>query len=310
MYKIETLLLIAVAGLAAQLVDGGLGMGFGSTSSTMLIALAGLTPAAASAVVHTAELGTTLASGVAHTRFGNVDWRTAIAIGIPGAIGSFLGATVLVRLSTEAARPVMSLILALIGLNLMLRFARGLTQRKLAEKPHSRGFLAGLGLFGGFVDATGGGGWGPVTTSTLLSAGRSEPRRIVGTVNTAEFLVTMAATLGFAVGMWNDLMANLAGVLALLAGGVIAAPIGAWVVTRMNPIALGGVVGTLIVFLNLPVVLKFLGVDSGLWAVRVAVLIVGAALSVRGVLKARENSRAAGEREGATVVDPEPARLR
>lgn len=310
MYKIETLLLIAVAGLAAQLVDGGLGMGFGATSSTMLIALAGLTPAAASAVVHTAELGTTLASGVAHTRFGNVDWRTAFAIGIPGAIGAFLGATVLVRLSTEAARPVMSLILALIGLNLMLRFARGLTQRKLADKPHSRGFLAGLGLLGGFVDATGGGGWGPVTTSTLLTAGRSEPRRIVGTVNTAEFLVTLAATLGFAVGMWNDLMANLAGVLALLAGGVIAAPIGAWVVTRMNPIALGGVVGTLIVFLNLPVVLKFLGVDSGLWAVRVAVLIVGAALSVRGVLKARENSRAAGEREGATVVDPEPARLR
>ena len=192
----------------------------------------------------------------------------------------------------------------------MLRFARGLTQRKLAEKPHSRGFLAGLGLFGGFVDATGGGGWGPVTTSTLLSAGRAEPRRIVGTVTTAEFLVTMAATLGFAVGMWHDLMANLAGVLALLAGGVVAAPIGAWLVTRMNPIALGGVVGTLIVFLNLPVVLKFLGVDSGLWVVRVLVLVLGAALSVRGVLKARQNSRAAGEREGATVVDAEPARLR
>ncbi len=303
MYKIETLLLIAVAGLAAQLVDGGLGMGFGATSSTMLIALAGLTPAAASAVVHTAELGTTLASGVAHTRFGNVDWRTAFAIGVPGAVGAFLGATVLVRLSTEFARPVMSLILALIGLNLMLRFARGLTQRKLAAKPHSRGFLAGLGLFGGFVDATGGGGWGPVTTSTLLSAGRSEPRRIVGTVNTAEFLVTLAATLGFAVGMWNDLMANLAGVLALLLGGVIAAPIGAWVVTRMNPIALGGVVGTLIVFLNLPVVLKHLGVDSGLWVVRIAVLVVGAVLSVRGVLKARENSAAASRAEGATVVD-------
>lgn len=310
MYKIETLLLIAVAGLAAQLVDGGLGMGFGATSSTMLIALAGLTPVAASAVVHTAELGTTLASGVAHTRFGNVDWRTAFAIGIPGAIGAFLGATVLVRLSTEAARPVMSLILALIGLNLMLRFARGLTQRKLVGKPHSRGFLAGLGMFGGFVDATGGGGWGPVTTSTLLYAGRAEPRRIVGTVTTAEFLVTTAATLGFAVGMWNDLVANLAGVLALLAGGVVAAPIGAWVVTRMNPIALGGVVGTLIVFLNLPVVLKFLGVDSGLWVVRVLVLVLGAALSVRGVLKARQNSRAAGEREGATVVDAEPARLR
>lgn len=305
MYKIETLLLIAVAGFAAQLVDGGLGMGFGATSSTMLIVLAGITPAAASAVVHTAELGTTLASGAAHMRFGNVDWRTAFAIGIPGAIGAFIGATVLVRLSTESARPVMSLILALIGLNLMLRFARGLTQRKLADKPHSRTFLAGLGLFGGFVDATGGGGWGPVTTSTLLSAGRAEPRRIVGTVNTAEFLVTLAATAGFAVGMWNDLVANLAGVLALLVGGVIAAPVAAWLVTRMNPIALGGVVGTLIVFLNLPVVLKFLGMTDGLWVVRVLVLIVGAALSVRGVLKARSNSRAASEREGATVVEPD-----
>lgn len=309
MYKLETLILIAVAGLAAQLVDGGLGMGFGVTSSTILIGLAGLTPAAASAVVHTAELGTTLASGVSHTRFGNVDWRTAFAIGIPGAIGAFLGSTLLVRLSTEAARPIMSLILALIGLNLMWRFSRGLTQRKAAQRPHSTGFLAGLGLFGGFVDATGGGGWGPVTTSTLLSAGRAEPRRIVGTVNTAEFLVTLAATLGFAIGMWHDLVANLAAVVALLVGGMIAAPLAAWLVTRMNPIALGGVVGTLIVFLNLPVVLKFLGVTSGLVLVRVAVLAIGGALSWRGVRKARANSRAAAEREGATgsVVEPTPA---
>lgn len=309
MYKLETLVLIALAGLAAQLVDGGLGMGFGVTSTTMLIMLAGLTPAAASAVVHTAELGTTLASGVAHTRFGNVEWRTAFAIGIPGAIGAFVGSTLLVRLSTEAAKPIMSLILALIGLNLMLRFARGLTQRKLAAKPHSKTFLAGLGLFGGFVDATGGGGWGPVTTSTLLSAGRSEPRRIVGTVNTAEFFVTLAATLGFAIGMWQNLVSNLAAVLAVLAGGVIAAPIAAWLVNRMNPIALGGLVGSLIVALNMPVVLKAVGVDQHLWVVRLVVLLIGAALTVRGVRKARENSRAASEREGVTVVEPQPARL-
>lgn len=307
MYKLETLLFIAVAGLAAQLVDGGLGMGFGVTSTTILILLAGISPAAASAVVHTAELGTTLASGIAHTRFGNVDWRTAFAIGIPGAIGAFLGSTLLVRLSTEAAKPIMSLILALIGLNLMLRFARGLTQRKLAAKPHSKTFLAGLGLFGGFVDATGGGGWGPVTTSTLMSAGRSEPRRIVGTVNTAEFLVTLAATLGFAIGMWNDLVANLAAVLALLAGGVIAAPIAAWLVNRMNPIALGGLVGSLIVALNLPVVLKAVGVDQHLWVVSVVVLLIGAALTWRGVLRARRNSAAASRAEGATVVVDEQA---
>ncbi|OFP35561.1 MULTISPECIES: sulfite exporter TauE/SafE family protein [unclassified Corynebacterium] len=303
MYKLSTLTLIAFAGLAAQLVDGGLGMGFGATSTTILVMLAGLGPAAASAVVHTAELGTTLASGVAHWRFGNVDWKVVAAIGVPGAVGSFVGATVLARLSTEAAQPVMSLILALIGLNLMIRFSRGLTQRKLAAKPHSKQFLGGLGLFGGFVDATGGGGWGPVTTSTLLAAGRSEPRRIVGTVNTAEFLVTAAATLGFAIGMWHDLVANLAAVAALLVGGVIAAPIGAWLVSRLNPVLLGGVVGTLIVFLNLPKVLDALGVPGdGLWAARVAVLVVGVLLSWRGVQRARTSQ---AKTPGPVSEDPQ-----
>lgn len=297
MRNLTTLLLIAVAGLAAQLVDGGLGMGFGVTSTTILIALAGLTPAAASAVVHTAELGTTLVSGISHTRFGNVDWKTVAAIGIPGAIGSFAGATVLSKLSMESARPLMSLILAVIGLNLLLRFARGLTKRKTDAQPHSKAFLGGLGLFGGFVDAAGGGGWGPVTTSTLMAAGRSEPRRIVGTVNTAEFLVTAAATAGFAIGMWEDLTANLAAVLALLAGGMIAAPLAAWLVTRMNPILLGGFVGALILALNLPVVLAAVGLDQNLWVVRVLVLAIGAILSWRGVVTARANSRAASERE-------------
>lgn len=303
MRNLTTLLLIAVAGLAAQLVDGGLGMGFGVTSTTMLIALAGLTPAAASAVVHTAELGTTLVSGISHTRFGNVDWKTVAAIGIPGAIGSFAGATVLSKLSMESARPLMSLILAVIGLNLLLRFARGLTKRKTDAQPHSKAFLGGLGLFGGFVDAAGGGGWGPVTTSTLMAAGRSEPRRIVGTVNTAEFLVTAAATAGFAIGMWEDLTANLAAVLALLAGGMIAAPLAAWLVTRMNPILLGGFVGALILALNLPVVLAAVGLDQNLWVVRVLVLAIGAILSWRGVVTARANSHAASEKEGAGGVN-------
>ena len=298
----QTLLLIAMAGFAAQLVDGGLGMGFGVTSTTMLIMLAGLTPTAASAVVHTAELGTTLVSGVAHWRFGNVDWRTAFAVGIPGAVGAFAGALLLSRLSMEHARPVMSLILAAIGINLMLRFARGLTRRKLSPKPHTKRFLGALGLAGGFIDATGGGGWGPVTTSALLSAGRSEPRRIVGTVNTAEFLVSSAATAGFIVGMWNQLLSNLAAVVALLIGGVIAAPIAAWLVSRINPIILGGVVGTLITVLNAPVVLESVGLDQHLWAVRVLVLAIGAVLSWRGVMKARANSKAASELEGATVT--------
>lgn len=301
MNRMVTLILIAVAGLAGQLVDGGLGMGFGVTSTTMLIMLASLGPAQASAVVHTAELGTTLVSGFSHWRFGNVDWRVVAAIGIPGSIGAFVGATVLSNLSTEAAKPIMSLILAAIGINLVWRFSRGIVRRKAADSPHSKPFLGVLGLFGGFIDATGGGGWGPVTTSTLLSAGRSEPRRIVGTVNTAEFFVTAAATTGFVIGMWEDLVANLAAVLALLVGGVIAAPLAAWLVTHLNPILLGGVVGTLIVTLNLPVVLKALGVGASvLVAVRVVVVVAGAALAIRGWKRARENSRTAAEKEGAS----------
>ncbi|MDO5511912.1 sulfite exporter TauE/SafE family protein [Corynebacterium sp.] len=275
-----TLLLIALAGLAAQLVDGGLGMGFGVTSTTILIALAGLGPAQASAVVHTAELGTTLASGISHWRFGNVDWKVVRRLAIPGAIGAFAGATVLSNLSLEAAVPLTATILSLIGANLVWRFSRGRVRRNVGGE-HSRGFLGGLGLFGGFIDASGGGGWGPVTTSTLLTVGRAEPRRIVGTVNTAEFLVTAAATVGFAIGLWDDLVANMAAVAALLIGGVIAAPIAAWLVTRTNPAALGGIVGTLLVAINLPRVLP-VG-----WGGVVLLVLVGLGLSWIGYLRSR-----------------------
>ena len=287
------LLLIAVAGLAAQLVDGGLGMGFGATSTTILIALAGLGPAQASAVVHTAELGTTLASGLSHWRFGNVDWRIVLALGGPGAVGAFGGAWGLSQLSTAAARPWTALVLVAIGANLAWRFSRDRRSAVRTGREYRRGFLGGLGLFGGFIDASGGGGWGPVTTATLLSVGRSEPRRVVGTVNTAEFLVTAAAVAGFGLGLWDDLVANAAAVGALLVGGVIAAPIAAWLVTRTNPAALGGVVGTLLVVLNLPAALSLVGVThpGAIAAVRCCALIVGAGLAWRGMRRSRRRIR-------------------
>ena len=298
-----TLLLIALAGLAAQLVDGGLGMGFGVTSTTILIALAGLGPAQASAVVHTAELGTTLASGISHWRFGNVDWKVVRRLAVPGAVGAFAGATVLSNLSTEAAAPLTAMILSLIGVNLVWRFSRGRIRREGGGE-HSRGFLGGLGLFGGFIDASGGGGWGPVTTSTLMTLGRTEPRRIVGTVNTAEFLVTAAATLGFVIGLWDDLVANLAAVLALLIGGVIAAPIAAWLVTRTNPAALGGIVGTLLVALNLPKVLP-LG-----WGGVALLVVLGLALSWVGYRRSVTARAAAGEPVTGSASEPQGQEVR
>lgn len=292
----RTLIFIALAGFAAQLVDGGIGMGFGVTSATILL-LAGLGPAQASAVVHVAELGTTFISGASHWKFGNVHWPTVFTLGLPGAVAAFAGATVLSRVSLDAAEPFTSAILATVGANLVWRFSRGRTRRDPeAGRGHSKPFLTVLGLVGGFVDASGGGGWGPVTTTTLMALGRQRPRTIVGTVNTAEFLVTLGATLGFVVGLWTDLVQHVGSAVALLIGGAIAAPISAWLISRINPVALGGLVGTAIVLFNLPKVF-----DIPAWVLGVLAL-AGIALTVRGFLRYRSM---ASQREDHTLtVEP------
>jgi uncharacterized membrane protein YfcA len=221
-------------------------MAYGVTSSTLLL-VAGLAPASASASVHLAEIGTTLAAGAAHWRFGNVDWRVVVRIGVPGAAGAFAGATLLSSISTEAAGPWMSGILLALGMYLLVRFARPVVTR--AAGPLRRRFLAPLGLVAGFVDATGGGGWGPVATPSLLVSGRMEPRKVVGSVDAAEFVVAGAASIGFLVGLgtggfvWST-------VVALLAGGIVAAPIAAWLVRIVPAQLLGAGVGGLIVLTN------------------------------------------------------------
>ncbi|GAA1876534.1 sulfite exporter TauE/SafE family protein [Myceligenerans crystallogenes] len=243
----RTLILLALVGLGAQLVDGSLGMAYGVTSTTLLLAI-GTNPAAASATVHLAEIGTTLASGASHWRFGNVDWKVVLKIGLPGAVGAFAGATFLSTLSTEVAKPVMSLILLGLGLYVLLRFTvQGLPAR--SEKPLRKRFLTPLGLVGGFMDATGGGGWGPVGTPALLASGRMEPRKVIGTVDTSEFLVAIAASTGFFIGLAGEGIDG-AWVVALLLGGLIAAPIAAWLVRHVPPRVLGSLVGGVIVLTN------------------------------------------------------------
>ncbi|AKK07064.1 putative permease [Corynebacterium mustelae] len=264
-------MLIVIAGAIAQLVDGGLGMGFGVTSTTIL--LLSMTPAHASAVVHAAEVGTTLASGLAHWRFGNVNWRIVFRLGLPGAVGAGVGATVLSHISANAAQPITAIILALVGANLLWRFSRGRI-RKPSSRQYSTPMIVALGTVGGLVDATGGGGWGPMTTSTLLALGKDEPRRVIGTVNTAEFLVATAATIGFVIGLWDQLDTHLFAIGQLMLGGVIAAPVAAWLVTKVNPIILGGFVGTALIALNLPV----------LWPVAV---VAGIILTRRGIKRSR-----------------------
>ncbi|WP_047868681.1 sulfite exporter TauE/SafE family protein [Nocardiopsis sp. RV163] len=244
----RTLVLLAVAGFFAQLVDGSLGMAYGVTSTTLLL-LFGTNPAAASATVHLAEIGTTLASGVSHWKLGNVDWKVVRRIALPGAIGSFAGATFLSWLSTEAAAPIMSGILLALGLYILIRFTAWGTPTRNLDKPLRRRFLTPLGLVGGFVDATGGGGWGPVGTPALLASGRMEPRKVVGTIDTSEFIVALAASLGFLVGL-GAAGINVGWVLALLISGIVAAPVAAWIVRYIPPRILGSLVGGLIVLTN------------------------------------------------------------
>ena len=306
----RSLILIALAGAAAQLVDGGIGMGFGVTSTTILL-LAGLGPATASAVVHTSELGTTLVSGISHWRFGNVHWPTVLKLGVPGGLSAFLGATVLSSLSLEAAAPVTSAILIVMGLNLVWRFSRLRPRAESApRRAHSIPFLAGLGVVGGFIDASGGGGWGPISTSTLLAVGREQPRRIVGTVNTAEFLVTFGATAGFIVGLWDEIVANAAAVAALLIGGTITAPLAAWLISRINPTLLGGFVGTAIVALNLPRALGWLLPHAAIVGLQVAVLVAGVGLTVWATRRRKRLEKLSEEQEGSAKAQPGTARER
>lgn len=241
------LLLVALAGFGAQLVDGSLGMGYGLTSSTLLIAI-GLTPVMASASVNLAQIGTTAVSGFSHGKLGNVDKVVFRRIAIPGAIGAFAGALVLAHVSTNLARPWASSLLLVLGIYVLWRY---LTHRRTVlrkGRPRTQ-FLAPLGLIGGFVNSTGGGGWGPVSTPALLATGRMAPNRVVGTVNAAEFVVTLAACVGFFVGLGLGAVDPRI-VLPLMIGGMIAAPVAAWVAKRLPMRIMGVAVGGLIIFTN------------------------------------------------------------
>jgi uncharacterized membrane protein YfcA len=289
---VKTLVLLALVGLGAQLVDGSLGMAYGVTSSTLLLAI-GTNPAAASATVHLAEIGTTLASGLSHWRFGNVDWKVVAKIGIPGAVGAFAGATFLSNLSTEVAAPVMSLVLLALGVYILVRFTlRGIDRRHLG-KPMRKRFLGPLGLVAGFVDATGGGGWGPVGTPAILASGRMEPRRVIGSIDTSEFLVALAASLGFLFSLGAQGI-DATWVLGLLAGGLVAAPIAAWLVRHIPPRLLGSLVGGVIVVTNARTILRsdWLDAPDGVRAVVYAALYAIWALAVAHSWRKHRQDRA------------------
>jgi uncharacterized membrane protein YfcA len=227
-------------GFAAQLVDGALGMAYGQISSTMLISM-GVPPAAASAGVHTAETFTTAVSGISHVAHRNVDWRLFFRIVIPGVIGGVLGAYVLTQVDAGTAKPFVLTYLTALGLYL---FYRGIMHRHTERQPK---VVAPLGLVGGFLDAAGGGGWGGIVTSNLLVQG-SNPRKTIGTVNTAEFFLTITISATFVATLgWKAFTVATTG---LLLGGVVAAPFGAWIAKRINPDVLLAFVGALLTLVS------------------------------------------------------------
>jgi uncharacterized membrane protein YfcA len=213
------------AGFVAQLIDGALGMAFGVISTTLLVTL-GVQPAAASATVHTVECATTGVSGLSHMIHKNVDWKMLFRLALPGVMGAAFGAYVLSNIDASVAKPFVLAYLAIIGLHLIYRSIRYPPTHKAPR------IIEPLGLAGGFLDAAGGGGWGPVVTGNLLVQG-AEPRRTIGTVNTAEFLVTVTASATFIATLgWQ---AFTLATLGLLIGGVVAAPLAAVVARRVRP---------------------------------------------------------------------------
>lgn len=217
-FDLAALLPFIAIGFAAQAVDGALGMAFGVISNTLLVGVLGVPPALASQRVHAVECFTTATSGISHLLHGNIDKVLFFKLLIPGMIGGILGAYVLTSLDAEVVKPFVLAYLTAIGLMLLWRGIKYPPQTRPAK------VVAPLGLIGGFLDAAGGGGWGPVVTSNLLIQG-ADPRKVVGTVNAVEFFLTVTISVTF---IYHLGFADLAGAtLGLLIGGIAAAPFGA-----------------------------------------------------------------------------------
>lgn len=223
-YAIAPFILI---GFVAQIVDGALGMAFGVICSTLLVSIMGVPPARASAGVHLVEMFTTGASGVSHILHKNVDWRLFVRIALPGMVGGALGAYILSNIDGSITRPFVMLYLTCIGFYLLYK---ALTYPQMPKAKRARVTIP-LGVIGGFLDASGGGGWGPVVTSNLLIQG-TDPRKTIGTVNTAEFFLTTTVSITFIATIGLEAFTLVTG--GLLIGGLIAAPIGGFIAKRIE----------------------------------------------------------------------------
>jgi uncharacterized protein len=236
----EEILPYVLIGFAAQLVDGALGMAYGVTASSLLLG-SGVPPAVASATVHAAECFTTGVSAASHRAFGNIDRDQFRRLLLPGVLGAALGAYLLSRLPGDALKPWIAAYLMLMGVVIVAKAFREFPSRRVTSH------LAPLGFFGALADAIGGGGWGPIVASNLLARGNGF-RLTVGTVNAVEFFVTLTASLVFLLTLG---MANWTLIAGLAIGGVLAAPFGAYLVSRVRPKPIQVAVGVLVIALSL-----------------------------------------------------------
>lgn len=241
-FDLSAILPFIAIGFGAQLIDGAIGMAFGVITNTLLVSVMGMAPAQASARVHIVEMFTTAASGISHVLHKNVDWKLFSRLAIPGVVGGVLGAYVLTNIDAAIAKPFVMVYLSGIGIYLLYR-AWGYTHEHRQPK-----VIAPLGFIGGFLDAAGGGGWGPVVTSNLLIQG-SSPRMTVGTVNTTEFFLTTAVSITFITQIGFE--AFTAATLGLLIGGLLAAPLGAYLAKRIPPQRLMLMVGVILTMTSL-----------------------------------------------------------
>ena len=247
---VEDFLLFLLVGAIAQFVDGAVGMAYGVTASSFLLA-AGVPPAHTSASTHIAKFFTTAASGYAHTKLGNVDWSLFWRLAVGGALGGVLGAYVLTAFPANVIKPFIIFYLACMGIFILWRMLKTVPSLKIS-------FLnvAPVGLVGGFLDAIGGGGWGPISTTTLIGRG-GEPRFVIGSVNASEFFVTTAIgsalIWAFATGHWKEgaeIINHWPAIAGLIVGGLITAPIAGRFVSVLPRTVLGVAVGVVVLSLS------------------------------------------------------------
>jgi uncharacterized protein len=236
-----------VIGVFAQLVDGTLGMGYGATSTSFLLSF-GVPPAISSTAVHVSEMFTTGASAISHHKFGNINRKLAKMLIIPGVIGSIIGAYLLSDvIDGNAIKPFVACYMIILAIVIIVKAVR----KKRPKKPTKQ--LGLLAIFGGFMDSVGGGGWGPIVSSTLIGRGR-DPRYTIGSVNAAEFAISFASGITFLLFEGIQGWQVIGG---LILGGVIAAPLGAYFINKIPRKPAMVAVGLLIIFMSVRTLLKW-----------------------------------------------------